>query len=136
MFAATGLFKPARVLAAEWPKPAFDAGSFDEALKSLYGSSQVADSDKIKIKAQLQAEDGANVPFAVQMDMPNVEALSLYVAKNDPPLIASLLLTGAAPYFSARIKMAESSDVIVVARAGGKLYTARSNIKVTVGGCG
>jgi sulfur-oxidizing protein SoxY len=136
MLAGAGWLKPARALAADWPKPAFEARSLEEALKNLYGGSQTANSDQVKIKAQMQAEDGANVPFAVQVDLPNVEAMSIYITKNERPLIANIMLAGAAPYFSTRMKMAQSSDVIVVARAGGKLYTARHNIKVTVGGCG
>ncbi|MHB1142749.1 MAG: thiosulfate oxidation carrier protein SoxY, partial [Sulfuricaulis sp.] len=39
-------------------------------------------------------------------------------------------------YFSARMKMGQTSDVVAVVKAGGKLYTARQNVKVTVGGCG
>ena len=39
-------------------------------------------------------------------------------------------------YFSARMKMAQTSDVVAVVKSGGKLYSARQNIKVTVGGCG
>jgi sulfur-oxidizing protein SoxY len=136
MAATAGLLKPTRVLAAEWPKAAFDAKNLDDALKTLYGSAQTAPSGAIKIKAQLQAEDGANVPFTVAVDMPNVEAMSIYVTKNERPLIANLAMSGAAPYFATRMKMSQSSDVVVVTRAGGKLYTAKHNIKVTVGGCG
>ena len=35
-----------------------------------------------------------------------------------------------------RIKMSETSDVIAVVKAGGKMYSARKNVKVTIGGCG
>jgi len=34
-----------------------------------------------------------------------------------------------------RLKMAHSSDVHVIARSQGKLYSAKQNIKVTIGGC-
>jgi sulfur-oxidizing protein SoxY len=136
MAATAGMLKPTRVLAAEWPKAAFDARSLEDALKSLYGVSQTAPSGAITIKAQLQAEDGANVPFTVAVNMPNVEALSVYITKNERPLVANLALSGASPYISMRMKMSQSSDVFAVVRAGGKLHIAKHNIKVTVGGCG
>ncbi|NNF97668.1 MAG: thiosulfate oxidation carrier protein SoxY, partial [Halobacteria archaeon] len=35
-----------------------------------------------------------------------------------------------------RIKMGKTSDVIAVVKANGKAYSARKNVKVTIGGCG
>ena len=40
------------------------------------------------------------------------------------------------PAVANRIKMAKTSNVIVVVEAGGKLYSATKEVKVTVGGCG
>lgn len=134
--AAAGLLKPGEVLAAEWPKAAFESKKIDDALKALYGNTQTSPSGSIKIKAQLQAESGETVPITVSADLPNVEALSIYVEKNNLPLVANLALSGADPYFSTRMKMGQTSDVHVVCKSGGKLYTAKQTIKVTVGGCG
>jgi len=134
--AGAGLLKPGRVLAAEWPKDAFAAKSVDETLKSLYGNTSAAASNEIKIKAPIQAENGAVVPITVSANMPNVQAISLYVEKNQFPLVANLNCNGAEGYFSARMKMGQTSDVQCVVKAGDKLYTAKQNIKVTVGGCG
>lgn len=134
--ASAGLLKPARVLAAEWPRSAFEAKNINDALKNLYGASEPAPSGAIKIKAPIQAENGAVVPITVSSSLPNVEAISLYVEKNAAPLIANTELTGAGAYFAARMKMAESSDVYVVVKSAGKLYSTKQNIKVTVGGCG
>jgi sulfur-oxidizing protein SoxY len=134
--AAAGLLRPARVLAAEWPKDAFGAKKIEEALKSLYGTAQATASGAIKIKAPIQAENGAVVPIAVSAELPGVEAISIYVEKNNFPLVANVNLSGAAGYFSTRMKMGQTSDVHVVCKAGGKLYSAKQTIKVTVGGCG
>jgi len=134
--AAAGLLRPARALAADWPTGAFEAKSIEGALKNLYGGAQTAGAGAIKIKAPIQAENGAVVPISVSAGMPNVEAISIYVEKNERPLIANTEITGAGGYFSARMKMAQSSDVQVVVKSGGKLYSAKQNIKVTVGGCG
>ncbi len=133
---AAGLLKPSRVLAAEWPKNAFEAKSINDALKGLYGADAATASGSIKIKAPIQAENGAVVPIAVSADLPNVDAIAVFVEKNASPLVANVSLAGAQGYFSARMKMGQTSDVRVVCRAGGKLYSAKQTIKVTVGGCG
>ncbi len=134
--ASAGLLKPTRVLAAEWPKSAFEAKKIEDALKGLYGSAATTASPAVKIKAPIQAENGAVVPITVEAALPNVESVAILVEKNPNPLISHVAFSGAEGYFSARMKMGQTSDVHVVARAGGKLYSAKQTIKVTVGGCG
>lgn len=134
--AGAGLLRPTRVLAAEWPKDAFAAKSVADVLKNLHGGGQAAASGDIKLKAPIQAENGAVVPISVSTNLPNVQAISIMVEKNSTPLVANTEITGAGGFFSTRMKMAESSDVQVVVKAGGKLYTAKQMVKVTVGGCG
>ena len=134
--ASAGLLKPGRVLAAEWPKNAFESKSVADALNGMYGASQATASGAIKIKAPIQAENGAVVPIAVSADLPNVQGIAVLVEKNPQPLVANVSLNGAEGYFSARMKMGQTSDVHVVCKAGGKLYSAKQTIKVTVGGCG
>jgi sulfur-oxidizing protein SoxY len=123
--AGAGLLKPAHVLAAEWPKKAFDQDKLEEALNALYGSSSTSDSKAIKIKAPLQAENGAVVPIEVSTSMGNIESVSIYVAKNPRPLVANLNTSGASGYFSARMKMGKTSDVHAVVKSGGKLYSSK-----------
>ena len=134
--AAAGLMKPTRVLAAAYPAAAFDAKSIDDALKGLYGTASTADSKAITIKAPLQAENGAVVPITVSTSLPNAESIAILVKENGTPLVASVALTGASGFFSARMKMGKTSDVKVAVKSGGKLHVATQQIKVTVGGCG
>jgi len=134
--ASAGLLTPTRVLAAAWPAAAFDAKSVDDALKGLYGTSAAADSKAITIKAPIQAENGAVVPIAVSTSLPGVEGIAILVQANNQPLVASVALSGAVGYFSARMKMGKTSDVKVIVKSGGKLHMASQQIKVTVGGCG
>jgi sulfur-oxidizing protein SoxY len=134
--AAAGLLKPTHVLAAEWPKGAFDAKSVEDSLKTLFGNAASSVSGSVKIKASPQAENAATVPITVSADMPNVEAVSIFVEKNDFPLICNATMSGAEGYLHARMKMRQTSDVLVVVKSGGQLFTAKQNIKVTVGGCG
>ena len=134
--ATAGLLTPTRVLAAAWPQAAFGAKGIDEALKALFGASDAPANAGVQIKAQPQAENGAVVPIAVVSTLPKVEAIAILVAANANPLVANVNLTGTEGYFSCRMKMGKTSDVKVVVKSQGKLYSATQQIKVTVGGCG
>jgi len=134
--AGAGLLRPATVWAADWPKAAFSAKTIEQGLQDLYGSSKLTPSKDLQITANLQAENGAMVPVQIQSSMPGVDAISVYVKENAAPLVANVKISGAAALFRANIKMLKTSDVIFVVRAGGKLYSAKQNIKVTAGGCG
>ena len=134
--ATAGLLKPTRVLAAAWPGAAFEAKSVDDAVKALFGTAQAADSKAITVKAPPQAENAAVVPVDVSTTLPGVEAIAVLVTGNANPLVASTSLSGADGYFSVRLKMGKTSDVKVVVKSQGKLYSASAPVKVTVGGCG
>lgn len=134
--AVFGMWRPRSAQAAEWPRDAYAAKTVQDALRNLYGTSQTIASKAVKIRAPLQAENGAVVPVAVTSDLADVRAISVLVEKNAQPLAAHITLLGGAPYFAVNIKMASTSDVHFIVHAGGKLYSAKQNIKVTVGGCG
>jgi len=134
--AAAGLLTPVSAMAASWPKKAFSSKKVGLVLKSLYGSDQVIESKDVKIRAPIQAENGSVVPFSIKTTIPNPEAITIMVTANAMPLTANIKLPSAGGYFSARIKMAKTSDVQVVVKSGGKLYSSKAKIKVTVGGCG
>lgn len=132
----SGVLRPARVLAAEWPKNAFAAKTPADALKALYDTSSVTETNAIKVKAPIQAEDGAVVPITISTSLPDVDSIAVIVEKNPRPFATRLSLTGAGAYFSARIKMDQTSNVQCVVRSGGKVYMTKKLIKVTVGGYG
>lgn len=133
---AAGLLKPIAALAASWNKDAFAAKKADDALKSL-GAAGAEASNAIVIEAPQIAENGAVVPIEVMSNIPGTTSITLLVEKNPYPLVAKFdFLDGALPFVKINTKMGESSDVRVVATAGGKHYTATKEIKVTIGGCG
>jgi sulfur-oxidizing protein SoxY len=126
-----------QTLLAAWPEAAFKAKSVDEALSALLGSTEKTESGDINIKAPDIAENGAVVPIQVTTTLPNVESISIIAEKNPVPLIASFNFgENAVGYISTRIKMGTTSDVIAVVKADGKLYSAKKEVKVTIGGCG
>lgn len=131
-----GILSPRQVLAA-WPKSAFEAKSVNDALKGIFGSDLAPASGDIQVDAPDIAENGAVVPVTVKTSMSNVESISIISEKNQTPLVANFNMSSKASGFvSTRIKMGESSNVIAVVKANGKLYSARKEVKVTIGGCG
>jgi sulfur-oxidizing protein SoxY len=134
--ASTGLLTPRAVLAA-WPTAAFDAKSVSEALTALMGSDKLDGSDKIKIKAPDIAENGAVVPVSVESSIEGTSAISLLAEKNNTPLSASFNLgSGTEGFVATRLKLAKTTSVIAVVKAGDTLYSSGKEVKVTIGGCG
>ncbi|MDG6778465.1 thiosulfate oxidation carrier protein SoxY [Thiomicrorhabdus sp. zzn3] len=132
-----GLLTPSTVL-AEWNKNAFSAKSTDDALNSVFGSTSAAASGDIKLKAPAIAENGAVTPVTVDASaMSGVESIAILASKNPMPLVCTYNFASAAEgYVSTRIKMGETMNVIAVVKAGGKLFKAEQEVKVTIGGCG
>ena len=133
--ASAGLLMPGQVLAA-YPKAAFKAKDIKTALTDALGAPSYQDSGDIKVKAPDIAENGAVVPVTISTGMSNVESISILSSSNSSPLIATFNLSNAEPYISTRIKMGKTGNVIAVVKSGGKLYAAKKEVKVTIGGCG
>lgn len=131
---SAGLLTPKAVLAA-WPKATFESKDLDSAVAALGGNA--SDSKKIKLKAPDIAENGAVVPVTVTSGIDNTEAISVLVANNAQPLSATFNLGSKTHgYVSTRLKMGKTSDVVAVVKAGGKLFSTKKQVKVTIGGCG
>ena len=134
--ATAGLLSP-QLLMAAWPKSAFEAKKVDSAVTGLFGSASMSNSKAIKITAPPIAENGAEVGVTVSSTLSKVDSLTILVMKNNQPLAASFGLgAGTDPFVRTRIKIAKTSNVMAVVRSGGKLFTAKREVKVTIGGCG
>jgi sulfur-oxidizing protein SoxY len=120
----------------KYPEDAFKQKSDADAIKSLYGKT-AEPSDKVKLDAPEIAENGAVVPISVSTNLADVTSISLLVSENPNALVASYKIpSGTVPTVANRIKMAKTSNVIAIVEAGGKLYSATKEVKVTLGGCG
>jgi len=132
---AAGFVLP-RAAFANWDKAAFEAKTMEDALKAL-GAGTPAGSGEVQIVASDIAENGAVVPVQAVSKLPNTERIAILVEKNPSMLAASYDLgPETVPDVTARIKMGQTSNVIVVVKADGKFYQASKEIKVTLGGCG
>ncbi|MGQ9685701.1 MAG: thiosulfate oxidation carrier protein SoxY [Thiobacillaceae bacterium] len=133
---AAGLLKPTAVYAAPWNQAGFEARSLADALKAI-GATDAAQSAQITVKAPDIAENGAVVPVEVISAIPATESIAIIGEKNNLPLVAHFdLMNGAEGFVSTRIKLGSTSNVRAVVKAGGKMYTAAKEVKVTIGGCG
>jgi sulfur-oxidizing protein SoxY len=137
LLAALGilLLKPFAALAA-WNEQAFGAKTPADALKGI-GAASPAPSKDIVIEAPQIAENGAVVPIEIASNIPGTSAIAVVIEKNPFPLAGRFeFKEGALPFVKVNVKMGETSDVRVVAFAGGKQFSASREIKVTIGGCG
>src|SRR3954469_21614042 len=129
------LARPFAALAA-WNKEAFGAKSAPDAVKAL-GAAGATPSKDVVIEAPEIAENGAVVPVEITSNVRGTTGLIVLIDHNPFPLVARFdFAEGALPFVKLNVKMGETSDVRVIAEAGGKHFVATKEIKVTIGGCG
>jgi sulfur-oxidizing protein SoxY len=133
---ATALLLPLRAVAAAWNKAAFESSKLDEAEKGLAINGETASKD-IEIITPDRAENGAIVQLEITSRIPNTEAIAVFVEKNPTALIGNFIFSnGALPQIVTRIKMAETSDIKIIVKAGDRYFTASKNVVVLENGCG
>ena len=126
------------------PKMAFAEGELVAAeLKRLYGDKKFANL-KIKLDIPEIAENGLVVPVTVDIESPmtendHVAAVHIFADGNPLPNVISYRFTPACGKASAstRMRLAQTQNVICVAEMStGALFSAKAQVKVTIGGCG
>jgi sulfur-oxidizing protein SoxY len=112
-------------------------------IKKLYGDKKF-DSGKIKLDVPEIAENGLVVPVNVEVESPMTEqdyvkAVHVFADGNPAPGVVSYRFTPACGKASAstRMRLAQTQNIICIAEmSDGKLFMTKSNVKVTIGGCG
>jgi sulfur-oxidizing protein SoxY len=112
-------------------------------IKKLYGDKKFGDG-KIKLDVPEIAENGLVVPVNVEVESPMTEqdyvkAVHVFADGNPLPGVVSYRFTPACGKASAstRIRLAQTQNIICIAEmSDGKLFMTKSNVKVTIGGCG
>lgn len=134
LMASIGLLKPAHANTA-WNKAAFSTKDIDSTIAALGGKAAAASAD-IQITAATIAENGQVVPVRVVSKIPNTKSIAILIERNPATLAAIFdIFPGTEPAVSTRVKMAQTSNVHALVEADGKFYTAKREIKVTLGGC-
>lgn len=122
---------------AAWPESHFGKGEFGLRFRDLFADRTIIDSDAIDIDLPAIAENGAVVPITISSALEQISRIYIWVEKNPTPLAAEFELDDSmAAYLTARIKMAESCNVVVVAEQGRQLLRKQQWVKVMQGGCG
>ena len=112
------------------------AKNVDDVLEIL-GATEAEESEMIKIKAPEIAENGAVVPIGIASKIEGTTEIITVISNNPLPYSAKFTVgSKAEATVKSRFKMAETTDVIALVKADDKFYMAKSNIKVTKGGCG
>ena len=133
---AAGLVRPGQAFAQQWNKAAFETKSFADTVKALGGAGST-ESAQIQITAPDIAENGAVVPITIESAIPRTQTIAILIEKNPNTLSANFEIPdGTDPFVTTRVKMAETSNIYAVVKAGGKYFHAVKEIKVTLGGCG
>jgi sulfur-oxidizing protein SoxY len=133
---AFALLRPWAAFAAAWNKDAFGAKSAADALKGI-GALDPVPTKELAIEAPQIAENGAVVPIEITSNIPGTRSIAVLIDKNPFPLVASFeFMDGTLPFVKLNVKMSETSEVRVLAQAGGKHFVATREVKVTIGGCG
>lgn len=133
---AAGLLRPSQALASERNASAFEAKTLADALGRIGASDAAANADII-IKAPDMAENGMVIPVEVSTSIAGAASIALLAEKNTFPLISYVDISGGTEgYVNTRIKLAQTTAIKAVVKAGGKNYVASREIKVAIGGCG
>ena len=112
--------------------------------KLTSGGSSGATEGKIKIELPEIAENGNTVPVKISVDSPMtkdnyVKAVHLVSEGNPGPEMASFHFTPASgkANAAARMRLAKTQNVVGIAEmSDGKFYVSKTQVKVTIGGCG
>ena len=130
--------------AALAPRMAFaDEKMVADEIKKLYGDKKM-DAGKIKLDVPQIAENGLVVPITVDVESPMtdadfVKAVHVFADGNPQPGVVSYTFTPDCGKASAstRMRLAQTQNVVCIAEmSNGALYTAKAEVKVTIGGCG
>lgn len=129
-----GLLTQAQAQAAV-DRAAFEVKTLADALRAIGGTP--VSSELLTVASPDSADNGGMVLVGVTSKLPNTTEIYLIVEKNQTPLSAGFIIPpGTVPDVQIRLKMAQSSQVVAVAKANGKLFSASKDTQVTLGGCG
>ncbi len=122
--------------------PAHGAANVADAVAAFTGA-QTPEAGRITLDIAAAVEDGNSVPLSVTVESPmrpddHVREILVVADANPWPRVASFQFSPMAgkAAFSTRIRLADSQNVIVLAKmSDGRIFTAKQHVEVTIGAC-
>jgi len=130
-----GMILPQAAISA-YPTRAFLAKEIPDVMRTAFGTADIGPSDQIEIEAPHIASDANMVPVRIKSGLENTESIALVVAGNKSPFTAYFKLYESQSFVSTRIRMSDTSDLLVVVKADGVLYANSRPIRVGRNSCG
>ena len=123
--------------AKSWQQSWFENG---KSIKETFAALEVGEpsvDERVVVQAPDTAENGAYVGISVKSLIPNITAIAFLVDKN-PSVLAGYFETKKSGElkFATKIKMAETSDLVALVKAGDNYFMNTRHVKVVLGGCG
>ncbi|MEQ9261324.1 MAG: thiosulfate oxidation carrier protein SoxY [Roseovarius sp.] len=115
--------------------PAF-ASATDDLINEFTGGAE-AGAGELSLTAPEIAENGNTVP--IEISAPGAVAVAIFADGNPTPPVATVTFGPLNPTHavSTRIRLAKTQNVVAVAQMeDGSFQMAKSEVKVTIGGCG
>ena len=120
-----------------------DAAAVDAAIMERIGNAEPI-TGRIGIQLPQIAENGNTVPLSIEVASPMTEAdyvkaVHVFAEKNPLPNVASFHFTprSGKARVSTRMRLLKTQNVVAVAEmSDGSIYMAKTQVKVTIGGCG
>lgn len=139
---------PASVRAEDYRKlkpTAWTAKTVDDAIKALYGTSELIENDSVYLKAageaynsgkKAVASSGGAIPVNFSTEL-SAKSISVFQDSNPE---AAVIVYSVNKYsvnnYDIKIKMAKPGTItVVVEGTDGKLYAAKQTLDVALGGC-
>ena len=120
-----------------WQQSWFENGkTINETFLAL-GVGEPSVDKRVVVQAPDTAENGAYVGISVESLIPNITAVAFLVDKN-PSVLAGYFQTKKSDRlkFATKIKMAETSNLVALVKAGDQYFMNTRHVKVVLGGCG
>lgn len=155
-----GVMKPVDVFAAatgwgeDWNGAVYSAKSLEAFVLAMRGDTTTPNTSRtvvnrgkvpglgpakegeLLLDAPELAENGTNVPVTVTSLIPGTDFIALIADHNPNPVCVGFnVLPVNEPTYSVRIKVAETSTLVAVARSNGQWFYTLRDITVMIGGC-
>jgi sulfur-oxidizing protein SoxY len=120
-----------------------DTDSMAAAIQERIGGTAMQDG-RIGLELPQIAENGNTVPISFEVDSPMsesdyVKAVHVFAEKNPLPNVATFHFTprSGKARASTRMRLLKTQNIVAVAEmSDGSVYMAKTEVKVTIGGCG